>query len=121
MEINLENLKAKLGDTGQDHVLAFWDELEDDEKEILANQIENMDFTQIKNLYENSKKDKVFNIEDISPIPYVNSLKMTDEEKVQYINIGEDAIKQGNVAVVSMAGRTAVQDLVIKDQKPHLN
>ena len=121
MEINLESLKAKLGDTGQEHVLAFWDELEEDEKEILVNQIENIDFVQIKKLYENSKKDGIFNIEEISPIPYVNSLKMTDEEKAQYIKIGEDAIKQGNVAAISMAGRTAVQGLVIKDQRPHLN
>ena len=104
MEIDIDSLKAKLSDADQEHVLAFWDELENEEKKMLANQIENMNFVQIVKLFEDSKKDREFNIEDISPIPYINSLKMEDCEKAKYIKIGEKAIKDGDVAVVSMAG-----------------
>lgn len=104
MEIDIDNLKEKLKQTGQEQIIAFWDELDDTERATLANQIENLDFIKIDNLFENSKKDEVFNIDTISPIPYINSLKMQDEEKEKYIKIGEDSIKKGELAVISMAG-----------------
>ena len=104
MEVDLDSLKNKLKEAGQEHLVYFWDELEDGEKEILARQIEKIDFLQIKTLYENSKKDEELDINSISPIPYVNSLKMSDEEKHRHIQTGEEIIRDNQIAVVSMAG-----------------
>ena len=102
MEIDLDNLKSKLKQVGQEQVLTFWNELEDDEKVHIVKQIESIDFKQIDKLFENSKKNDEFDINTISPIPYVNSLKLSDTGK--YIKIGEDVIKRGELAVISMAG-----------------
>lgn len=104
MENDLDKLKSKLKEVRQEHVLTFWNELELEEKEILKKQIESIDFVQIEKRYENSKKDEPFDINSISPIPYVNSLKMSQEEKKKYIEIGEEVIKKEELAVVSMAG-----------------
>ena len=119
MEIDLVSLKAKLKEVGQEHILAFWDELENNEKEYFAKQIENMDFMQIKELYEKSKKDEAFKIEDITPIPYINSLKMQNKEK--YIKIGENAIRKEEVAVISMAGGQRNKVTAIMDQRQPLS
>lgn len=104
MEDDFSKLKSRLEKTGQEHILNFWDELEDEEKTRLKTQIENIDFEQIKKLYENSLKNQTFSIDTISPIPYMNSLEMSKQEKQKYIMVGEAIIKKGKVAVISMAG-----------------
>lgn len=104
MEDDFGKLKSRLEKTGQEHILNFWNELEEDEKNKLKNQIENIDFDQIRKLYENSLKNQPFSIDTISPIPCINTFKMSEEEKQNYVKIGEGVIKKGKVAVISMAG-----------------
>ena len=119
MEIDIDSLKKKLTKTNQEHVLTFWDELNEEEKNILSKQIEEIDFEQIENLYAKSKEDTEFNINEISPIKYLNSLEMQNKEK--FIKIGEDIIKNGELAVISMAGGQRNKTSVTMDQKLHLN
>jgi len=104
MESDIEEVKLKLKEADQEHVLWFWDELEQNEKERLKKQIESIDFIQIKKRYEDSKKDEPFDSKAISPLKYKNSIKMSNEEKQKYIKIGENTVKRGEMAVVSMAG-----------------
>ena len=104
MEDDFSKLKSKLEECGQEHILSFWNELDEDEKNSLKTQIENIDFRQIKNLYENSLKNQPFSMDTISPIPYFNSLEMSEQEKQNYTKTGEEVIKKRKVAVISMAG-----------------
>lgn len=101
---NLEKAKEILKKYHQEHLLAFYDELNNEEKEFLVNQICNINFEQIFNLYEASKIDEVIPHNLIEPLPYFIKNKLPKEDAVIYKNIGEETIKNGKFAVVTMAG-----------------
>lgn len=104
MDDNLSTAKEILKKYNQEHLLYFYDELSENEKNILINQILNIDFEKIISLYLNSKKiNKSSNIE-ISPLPHIEKDKLTNTELDYYIKIGEAVIKNNQVAVVTMAG-----------------
>ena len=103
MENKLLKVKEILKKNNQEHLLEFYNELNNEEKEILVNQILNVDFEQIINLYNNSKKDEEYKI-DISPLKYYEKDKFTFEEKNEYIKIGSNIIKENKLAVITMAG-----------------
>lgn len=88
----------------QEHLLDFYDELDDDEKNSLCNQICNIDFEQIFNLYETSKTNEDIPISAIDPLHYFVKEKLSNEEKDYYCKLGEEAIKNHEFAVVTMAG-----------------
>ena len=104
LEDDLDKLKIILNKHRQEHVLNFWNELDEDEKINLIKQLKNIDFEKIEKLYENSKKQEETSISEVSPIPYINKLAMTKESQEKYIEIGNRIIKAGEVAVISMAG-----------------
>ena len=92
---NLEKAKEILKKYHQEHLLAFYDELNNEEKEFLVNQICNINFEQIFNLYEASKIDEVIPHNLIEPLPYFIKNKLPKEDAVIYKNIGEETIKSG--------------------------
>ena len=67
---NLEKAKDILKKYHQEHLLAFYDELNNKEKTYLLNQICSINFEQILNLYEASKIDEVLPSNLIEPLPY---------------------------------------------------
>ena len=99
-------LKAKkvLEDFNQEHLLCFYDELNDLQKEALLNQILSIDFAQILALYEHSKKNDEYVNVDISPIPHVEKNLFSDDEVRFFSDIGDNELKSGHFAVVTMAG-----------------
>jgi len=101
---NLQVAKEILKKYNQEHLLRFYDELNDDEKEFLVNQICNIDFDQIFSLYEASKIDEVIPTKLIEPLSYKEKYKLSDDESTYYSIIGTDAIKSNKFAVVTMAG-----------------
>lgn len=99
----LNEIKMKLITYGQEHVLQFYNELEENEKEILLNQIENIDFELVSKLY--NERNEVKNTEDlIEPLSYVDKLKLSTEEIEKYRTLGEQAIKEGGLAFATLAG-----------------
>ena len=104
MEYTIEDVKAKLKKYNQEHLLYFYDELSEEEKNILINQILNIDFEKIINLYVNSKKIEDTSDVKISPLPHIEKDKLTDKELNYYTQIGETVIKNNQVAIVTMAG-----------------
>lgn len=101
---NLEKAKDILKKYHQEHLLAFYDELNNKEKAYLLNQICNINFEQILNLYEASKIDEVLPSNLIEPLPYNIKREIPKDKFALYENIGIDAIKRGKFAVVTMAG-----------------
>lgn len=101
---NLEKAKDILKKYHQEHLLAFYDELNNKEKAYLLNQICSINFEQILNLYEASKIDEVLPSNLIEPLPYNIKREIPKEKFALYENIGIDAIKRGKFAVVTMAG-----------------
>ena len=99
------NAKKKLTEFNQEHLLQFFDELTDIEKDNLLEEINNTDIKGLLSLYNdlvlNSKND----ISDkINPIDSINVNSLTNEEKNRLYNIGLDVIKDGKVAAFLVAG-----------------
>lgn len=99
-------LKAKeiLKKYNQEHLLSFYDELDDEQKEFLVNQILRINFKQIFDLYEASKTDEVIPCNLIEPLPYFDKARLNHDEKNLYMALGETCIKENSFAVVTMAG-----------------
>ncbi|MBO5005145.1 MAG: UTP--glucose-1-phosphate uridylyltransferase [Clostridia bacterium] len=104
--MNDDFIKAKeiVKKYNQEHILNFYDKLSKEKQEKLINQILHIDFEQISKLYENTKHEIRFGDAKIEPIEYFEKDKMKKDEFEKFDNIGSEAIKQGKLAVVTMAG-----------------
>ena len=103
MKENLENIKEKLKKYNQEHLLNFYDKLTEEKKKVLINQIQEIDFDLIKELYNNRNIEAKLECE-ITPIPYTDKAKLTEEQLMDYKKNGESVIKNNKYAVVTMAG-----------------
>lgn len=99
-------LKAKeiLIKYNQEHLLSFYDELDDDQKNFLLNQILTINFEQILNLYKKSFEEDHLDLSSISPLPYIVKDNLDYDEKKYYAFIGNEAIQKSKVAVITLAG-----------------
>lgn len=104
MENKYNEAKKILEQYNQIHLLLQYNELDDAKKEHLLNQIFNIDFNQIGELYEQTKKEIEIGEDIIEPISYIEKDSLSNEEKEKYSQIGEDEIRNGKFAVVTMAG-----------------
>lgn len=97
-----EEAISKLKKYNQEHILKY--DLNNKQQEELEKQIENIDFEQLKSLYESTKEEKCIEEKKIEHIPYTDKAKLTKEEQLSLFEIGEQVIKQGHYAVITMAG-----------------
>lgn len=93
-----------LKEYNQTHVIDLLNKLEGIKKQELIEQINRIDFHQIMELYDNTKKEIEIKEKKIEAIPYIDKEKLTKEEKSEFDNLGEVAVKNGEYAVVTMAG-----------------
>lgn len=103
MKCDIEAVKPKLKKYGQEHLLKFYDTLDENKKEKLLEQIENIDFELINTLYDSTKGNAKKDNAKIEPIDFIDKYKLNDKYKY-YEEIGKKAIKAGELAVVTMAG-----------------
>ena len=104
MEEKYEAALNSLKKYGQEHILNNYESLSQENKEKLLNQILTIDLNQIKDLYESTKKEISFANDKIEPIEYVDKSALSEEELKKYTELGENAIRAGKYAVVTMAG-----------------
>lgn len=104
MDKRLEEIIPILEKYEQTHLIRFYDELEEQEKEDLINQIKNTNFEFLNKLYINSFKNDVISSDRIKPVSYYSKFNMKKENQKIYIQIGEEIIKQGKLAVITLAG-----------------
>lgn len=102
MEEKYLSAKEKLIKSRQENLLNYLDKSE--KKEELINQILKIDFEQIMNLYEQTKNKIDFSKDVIEPIDYIDKYNISSEKLEEYKKIGEEKIKNGKYAVVTMAG-----------------
>ncbi len=103
-DIEYEEAQKKLQKYGQEQVLNRYKYLSDEKKERLINQIKNIDFDQIRELFDITHKSVKKIDGEISSINFVDKSKLSKEEYEKYYNIGSKIIKDGKYAVVTMAG-----------------
>ena len=89
---------------GQEHILNNYEKLSEESRAKLLNQILTIDFNQIMELYNETKKEINFGNDIIEPIDYTDKLSLASEQLKKYNDLGEKAIRAGKYAVVTMAG-----------------
>lgn len=104
MEEKLSKVKEILKKYDQEQVLDFYDTLSTEKQNQLLDEVLTLNFEQLKNLYESTKTKPSFANSKIEPISYIAKDQLTNSELEEYEKLGEEAIKQGKVAVVTMAG-----------------
>ena len=88
----------------QNHIVNLLRKLDEEKKQELIEQIEKIDFHQIMELYDNTKKEIEIKENKIEAISYLDKAKLTKEQKDKFDKLGEDIIRSGKYAVVTMAG-----------------
>ena len=95
-----ENALEVLKKYGQEHVLAYYDELNDEEKQSLLSQIEEIDFSIFDVLKEKESDGK----EGMITPTEVLTLDTIKDYEFAYKVLGETAIQKGQLALVMLAG-----------------
>jgi UDP-N-acetylglucosamine/UDP-N-acetylgalactosamine diphosphorylase len=96
-----DDLRPRLWAHGQEHVLAGWDRLSDEERHGLLDQLRGLDLKQLRELY--ARRDHSFAVpppERIQPVPVIRP----DADAAEARRLGEEALRRGEVAVLLVAG-----------------
>jgi len=96
-----DDLRQRLQKYGQEHVLAGWDRLSDEERRGLFDQLRRLDLRQLRELY--ARRDHSFAVpppERIRPVPVIPA----DADAAEARRQGEEALRRGEVAVLLVAG-----------------
>jgi UDP-N-acetylglucosamine/UDP-N-acetylgalactosamine diphosphorylase len=95
------DLRERLRNHGQEHVLAWWERLDDTERHQLSEQIKAIDLEQLSRLAkQQAKADALAPREKIMPAPVHRVGGKVSEER----RLGSQALDQGKVAVLVVAG-----------------
>jgi UDP-N-acetylglucosamine/UDP-N-acetylgalactosamine diphosphorylase len=95
-----DTLRHQLTRHGQEHVLAFWERLDDTERRVLLEQLTALDLDGLSQLYaRRSEKFQPPAADSIQPVPV---LPDTADEAAQ--RVGAEALRRGEVAVLVVAG-----------------
>ncbi len=99
-----EEICNKLRKYHQEHVIKLIEQVSPEKREELLNQLSHINLEQIQELYEDTKKVPKVNVSCLKPIQAVNPEKLSKKEKEEYIQLGENVIRNGQFAVATMSG-----------------
>ncbi|MCR4797793.1 MAG: UDPGP type 1 family protein [Lachnospiraceae bacterium] len=94
-----EDADQLLREKGQEHILKFYDELEDEQKSALLQQIADLDFS-LLDAIRDSKEAKRGVIEPLGAV----EIPEIEERKEEFTEEGLKAIREGKLAAVLLAG-----------------
>lgn len=104
MEEKYNLAQEKVKKYNQEQLLSNYDRLDDNLKEELLDSILDTDFDMVDELYKDVNNHVVGSNVQIDPIGFVDKEKLSIEEYNKYKELGEELIKNGEYAVVTMAG-----------------
>ena len=99
--MNYESISKRLVEHGQEHLLRYYAELTDEQRLELISQIDSIDFSLLDNIKNNDSNN--LQRGEISPIEAV-TIEDIAAKGDEYLNCGLNAIKDGKVAAVLLAG-----------------
>ena len=88
----------------QEHIVNWLNKLDEVKQRELIEQINNIDFHQMMELYDNTKKEIELKDNKIDAVTYIDKEKLPEYEKERLEELGENVIKENAYAVVTMAG-----------------
>ena len=68
----------------QEHIIKLLEKLDENQKQVLVEQISKIDFHQLKELYDNTKKEIEIKENKIEPLPYLDKKKLSEEQKEEF-------------------------------------
>ncbi|HOJ33036.1 MAG TPA: UTP--glucose-1-phosphate uridylyltransferase [Candidatus Hydrogenedentes bacterium] len=106
MALTFEEAYTRLAEHGQEHVLRFWEKLNEKERAILLQQIEEIDFHTTDHLIErwvlNEPETEHFN--HIEPVPVIPPVDPSRPDAREAKDTGEEALRAGRVGLLLVAG-----------------
>src|SRR4051794_5202891 len=93
-----DDLRQRLKQYGHEHVLAWWNELNDGERRELLGQVQSLNLDELKQLY--AKRDHAYDVptaEQIEAVPVIPRQTPEDAERRRQ---GEEALRRGEGAVL---------------------
>ncbi len=97
-----EHLLQTLRHHAQEHVLTEWDNLDAAGRRALLDQLLGLDFEQLSHLY--AQRDRIFAVPSADQIDPVPVIPLQTPENPRRKRMGEEALRQGTVAVLVVAG-----------------
>ena len=88
----------------QEHIIRLLEKLDSKKQEELIEQIHKIDFHQMLELYNNTKRKIEFKESKIEPLKYLDKAKLTEQQHEKFDKLGAKAVENGQYAVVTMAG-----------------
>lgn len=82
MDKKIQDVVDVLKEYNQEHIINLLNKLEEPKKQELLEQINKIDFHQIMELYDNTKKEIEIKENIIESIPYYDKEKLTKEQKM---------------------------------------
>ena len=103
----------------QEHIIKLIDKSNPENKSKLINQVLNIDFEELKELYEKTFEELYIDLEELHPITGVKPEKLSKEELDSYQKVGEELIKKNKFAVATMARRSRYEASDTQGLKAH--
>lgn len=109
--MTLSNLRKKLEENGQGHLLKFWEKLSDDEKIKFEKELNHVDFGYVNHIYQRAmqqlRQDQEKKDELMEPLPgdvFARLSETAEDKQMCWCKEGLKQISQGKVAVLLLAG-----------------
>lgn len=102
MENKEKEVNEILGKYNQKHIINWMSKVDKETRQTIMNQVLGIDFEELKNLYDKTQTSRVKKQIKVEPIVALKANEINEEEKNKYI--GEDILRKGKFAVVTMAG-----------------
>ena len=97
--MNYNEAVSKLKEAGQEHLLRFYEELTEEEKETLLKQIEETDFSVLSHLKEKGGGERG----EFAPLAAMQREEILSREQ-EFREIGRGSLKEGKAAALLLAG-----------------
>lgn len=88
----------------QTNLIKMMSKFSKEENYKIEKQLENINLDKITELYNKTKQKEDVGSKNITHINYIDKSKLTESETIEYKKIGDNIIKNGEYAVVTMAG-----------------
>ena len=88
----------------QEHIINLLEKINEEQEKDLIEQISNIDFHQMKELFDNTKKEVEIKENKIEPLEYLDKDKLSKETRDRFDKLGSEVLEKGEYAVVTMAG-----------------
>lgn len=101
---NISKIQEYLKKYNQTNLINMMDKFSEEENKKIEEQLTTINLDKMVNLYETAKKESDVGSKKITHITYVDKSKLETNEANEYKKLGDEIIKNGEYAVVTMAG-----------------